>query len=510
MAKKKKAPTQRLATVAVKATRLREVRNLYEAAAAGRRTQHWRSSAMDANSEIEVASQKVRQIARDMVRNNAFASRAKAVISNNTVGAGIVPRIEGVAQRTKKLILNHLETTDIDADGRTNLYGLQALVMGAVVESGEVLIRRRLRTALDGYALPFQLQVLESDYLDSSRDGPVQNGNLIVNGIEFDAVGRRVAYWIFPHHPGSTHYALGRGATSNRIDAANILHVYRVDRPGQMRGMSWFAPVVLRARDFADLTDAQLVRQKIAACFAAFIKTAEGYEGDIESGQTYPAESFEPGMIERLRPEEDITFATPPTTSDFTQFSNVTLHEIAVGMGITYEALTSDLSQVNFSSARMGWLEFQRNIDAWRWLMLMPQMMDGIARWTNEALSLATGSSSRAQFTWTPPRREYIDPTAEVKASRDAIRAGLTTRSEEIRKLGYDPAAIDEENAADNVRADEMGLIYESDPRVMTDAGQLQGAPAAKQAKMSAPKPQPQQAPAQEPAPQPQEASQPA
>jgi lambda family phage portal protein len=359
--------------------------------------------------------------------------------------------------------------------------------MGAVVESGEVLIRRRLRTQADGYALPYQLQVLESDYLDTSRDGPVQNGNLIQNGIEIDAIGRRVAYWIYPNHPGSNNWSTTRGAQSTRVDAANILHIYRVDRPGQMRGMSWFAPVVLRMRDFADFTDAQLVRQKIAACFAAFIKTAEGYEGDLESGQNYPLESFEPGMIERLRPEEDVTFATPPTTQDFASYSMVTLREIAVGLGITYETLTSDLTSVNFSSGRMGFLEFQRNIDAWRWLMLMPQMMDGVARWTNEALSLATGVRSQAQFTWTPPRREYIDPSSEITASVNAIRGGLTTRSEEIRKLGMDPAEIDAENAADNARADELGLIYESDARVMTDSGQLQGQAVPKLAPTPAP-----------------------
>jgi lambda family phage portal protein len=488
-AKKASAQTHKMVAVAPKAARLREVRNLYEAAAAGRRTQHWRSSSLDANAEIEAAASKVRNVARDMVRNNAFAARAKAVITHNTVGAGIVPRVEGVSQRAKKLILSHLETTDIDADGRTNLYGLQSLVMGAVVESGEVLIRRRLRTQADGYALPYQLQVLESDYLDTSRDGPVQNGNLIQNGIEFDAIGRRVAYWIYPNHPGSTHWPVNKGAASTRVDAANILHIYRVDRPGQMRGMSWFAPIVLRLRDFCDFTDAQLVRQKIAACFAAFIKTAEGYEGDVESGQNYPLESFEPGMIERLRPEEDVTFATPPTTQDFASYSMVTLREIAVGLGITYETLTSDLTSVNFSSGRMGFLEFQRNIDAWRWLMLMPQMMDGVAKWTNEALSLATGIRSQAKFTWTPPRREYIDPSSEITASINAIRGGLTTRSEEVRKLGMDPAEIDAENAADNARADELGLIYESDARVMTDSGQLQGQAVPKPAPAPAPAP---------------------
>ena len=46
-----------------------------------------------------------------------------------------------------------------------------------------------------------------------------------------------------------------------------------------------------------------------------------------------------------------------------------------------------------------------------------------------------------------------------------AIRAGLLSRSEAISAFGYDAEDIDREIAADNARADALGLVFESDPR---------------------------------------------
>jgi lambda family phage portal protein len=463
---------------------------LYAGASLGRRTSGWRAVSTDANTETRMVLGRLRDASRDMVRNNAFAARAKATIAHNVVGAGILPRVKATSEsrtaKIKQLVVDHLETTAIDADGRLNLYGLQALAMATVVESGEVLIRRRPRFTSDGYPLPFQIQVLEPDFLDASVEGIQKNGNVAIQGIEFDARGRRVAYHLFDNHPGSTTPGTSIRVTGKRISADFVAHVFRPERPGQMRGVTWFAPVMLRMRDWADYTDAQLMRQKIAACFAAFI-TSEDSEAPsdlpTDPGSDYPIESFEPGMIERLKPGENVSFATPPSTSDFTGYGAATLREIAAGLNVPYEALTGDLSGVNYSSGRMGWLEYQRSIDAWRWNMLIPQMLDPLAKWFADAVTLATGSTEPFRFDWTPPRREMIDPDKEMKGAMVAIRAGLSSRSEEIRTLGRDPEEVDAEIAADNIRMDRLGITLDSDPRKTSMNGQQQsdksGEPAA-------------------------------
>lgn len=463
------APRQSL-----KGDAIRNARMAYDAATRGRRAQGWRVVSTDANAELLGAASRLRDVARDMVRNVPLAARAKHVIAHNVVGTGIIPTIstddEGRKAALETLLKDHFDTTACDAYGRHDLYGLQNLVMGTVVESGEALIRYRPRFAADGLPLPFQLQVMEPDYIDSTINGQQPNGNFAVQGIEFNGFGRIVAYHLFPEHPGSM--ATFTLPVSRPVPAEFIAHVFYTARPGQARGVSWFAPVILRMRDRADFADAHLMRQKIAACFAAFIRSGEGNDGiaALQDGDTYQVESFEPGMIERLNDGEDVTFGNPPQVGDYADYIKAQDRETAAALGISYEALTGDLSGVNFSSGRMGWLEMQRNIDAWRNFMLTPQMLQPVGKWFLDAAAIGAGRSD-AKVVWTAPRREMINPREEVAASRDAVRTGISSRSNEQRKLGFDPVDLDAEIAADNLRADSLGLVFDSDPRKVTSAG---------------------------------------
>ena len=463
------------------------VRNLYEAASVGRRTQGWRPVSTDANAENRLAISRLREVTRDMVRNNPRAASGKLVITNNAVGSGLLPRV--IATRPdrvatiKALLKRHFDSTDIDADGRLNLYGLQNLAMGTVVESGEVLIRRRIRRVTDGYALPFQIQVLEPDFLDTDVEGTLSSGNVAVQGVEYDLRGKRVAYWLFDEHPGAITRgpgSKGRGR-SQRVSADFVAHVYRVDRPGQVRGVSWFAPVIVRMHDLADYADAQLLRQKIAACFAAFITTdaSIGDDDDLpESGGVsstgLPLEQIEPGIIERLKPGQGVTTLTPPGTADFGPYESVTLHEIAAGLGIPFEAFTGNLGEVSFISGRLGRIQFRANVDAWRWNMLVPQMLDPIAAWTMEAATVVTGSSEPFTLGWTPPRWEMLSPSEEIAASKDAIRAGLSWLSEEQRVGGFDPEDVRAGILEDMAWADTNNVVLDSDARRVTTRGVAQ------------------------------------
>ncbi len=70
-----------------------------------------------------------------------------------------------------------------------------------MIESGDGIIRRRRRTRKDKLPVPLQLQVLETDMIDSAKEGPLSAGNIAVQGIEFDAEGRRANYWLFNRTP---------------------------------------------------------------------------------------------------------------------------------------------------------------------------------------------------------------------------------------------------------------------------------------------------------------------
>jgi lambda family phage portal protein len=445
----------------------------YDGATTGRRGASIRRSNADANVIGYAQLGKLRTGTRDLVRNNAHAKRAVEAIVSNTVGEGITPHfMRGTkrAEDVEALAKRHLHTKLCDSDGLLTYGGLQALALRSVAEGGDVIIRRRWRRPSDGLPVPVQFQVLEGDYLDDSKDGPTGNGGRIIQGVEFDAIGRRVAYWLYRDHPGGRMHT----GESRRVPASDIAHVYRVDRPGQVRGIPWGAAVLLAHADFHDYEDAQLMRQKIAACFAAFIEEPfdNGLPGTVEEDDDGNLiDSIEPGMVERLPAGTKVSFGEPPAVEGYGEYSKVSLRKIAMGWGTSYEALTGDLENVNFSSGKMGRLEFQKNIDAWRSLMLFPQLCDTVTGWWLEALALMGENVEGVTVGHVAPRHALVDPTKEWPAQRNAIRAGLKTLSQTIRESGRDPAEHLREYAEDMRLLDELEIVLDSDPRYRTNAG---------------------------------------
>ncbi len=141
------------------------------------------------------------------------------------------------------------------------------------------------------------------------------------------------------------------------------------------------------------------------------------------------------------------------------------------GMGITYEQLTGDLTGVNYSSIRAGLLEFRRRCEQFQHQVIVFQMCRPIwQRWIEAALlsGVLHASPSDAglyDVKWIPPGFAWVDPLKDIKAQIMAVRAGFKSRAEAVSEQGYDAGAIDREIAADNQRADELGLEYDSDPR---------------------------------------------
>jgi lambda family phage portal protein len=452
----------------------------FEAASSGRRTSGWNRTATDANRAAGGAAlARLRAQARDLVRNNPWAERGLRRIVTNTVGWGIKPKANGRnASRITELWKLWAETTQCDAAGRLTMYGLQKLIMRTIVESGEVLIVRRLRRLEDGLAIPMQLQVLEPDYIDTSKDGIKGLVGPIIQGVEFDGNGRRVAYWLFDEHPGG---GVLFNPVSRRVSADQVLHVFEQRRPGQVRGTSWFASVDVRLHDFDEFEDATLMKQKIAACMAAFVTDLDGTSSALGEGSTsssgQPIDSLEPGMIVHLPQGKEVHVASPPAATDHQSFSATALRGVAAGLGVTYEDLTGDYSQVNYSSARMARIASNADVHDWRWNMIIPQFCVPTWDWMIDVLKIAgVVAAVDAPPTWTPAPLPMLDPGKEAEATQKEVRMGQKTPSEMVREQGLDPDEHFKEYADDLDRLDRLKIVLDSDPRRTDGNGKKQGA----------------------------------
>jgi len=421
----------------------------YEAATTGRRLSGRGRESGSANDVIGNSAPAIAYAARNLVRNNAWAARGLSAVVTNTIGSGIVASVvnpnKARATRVKREF-DRWAASRIDDINRLDFYGAQALVHRTMVESGECFVRRVTRADL---VVPLGIVVLEPDWLDTTK------GTL---GIEYSTEGKPTGYWMYASAPSSvSDYGL---RNSILIPASDVIHVYRVDRPGQRRGVSWFAPITIDLHDFDGYEDAVLLRAKMAACKVDYVIAPESIT------QSWSVtDRQEPGATEIVPYGTEVKSTPAPDSGDYVPFAKQRLRRIAAGLGLSYEALTGDLSETNFSSGRMGWLEMQRTIEHSRWHVHIPQFCDGIAAWWAERAVQAGIDARETTWRWTPPRREVVDPSREYPAMRDAMRAGIFALPEVHRSLGYETADVLAEIDATNKELDRLGIKIDSDAR---------------------------------------------
>ena len=444
----------------------KEIRK-YEGAGRGRRFSDSNRVGVSHNTEIVMDLPLLKERSKNLTQNNPYAKNAIRKIGNRIVGTGIVgtpiskSKNKVHEKQAKNTWKEWAESTECDFDGNSNFYGIQKLVIKTVSRSGSCLIRRIwFRKNKKGNSIPLKIQVLHPDFLDHTKNvQSMDNGEYIINGIHFSSNGQKKAYWLFDRNPKEFY------TVSKPVPAEDISCVFEIDEPGQVIGVPWLAPVILRMQDFDEYEDAQLMKQKVAACFAVFIQSPDnGVPNSTDDSEMI--DRIEPGIVQRGQPGETFTFSSPPSTEGFSEFSRQSLQGQAAGIGLSYESFTGDLSNVNFSSGRMGWIDFQGNIEDWQWNMLIPMFCDVVWGWFVQAAYL-TGKvpDSEMKVTWTAPRREMIDPVKETLALIKQIRAGLISWQDAVRQLGYNPDEILEQMKKDKENFDLAGVMPESDPR---------------------------------------------
>ena len=438
-----------------------------------RRLRGFRATRAHVNALIAASGPDITARARWLVRNNGYAVNAVESWAANTVGDGIKP-ISKIADAARKEELQRLWldwTDEADAEGLTDFYGLQRRAAREVFIAGEVFFRIRMRRASDGLTVPLQLQMLPAEMLPLEQTGTAANGNAIRQGIEFDRIGRRVAYHFLRRHPGDSTDP-GLAGEFVRVPASEVIHVIDPVEGGQLRGVSKLAPAIVKLFLLDQYDDAELDRKKVAAMYAMFVTSPAPENPLAPPEEDYISNGVEisPGQIVRLDPGEDVTVGQPADSGGtYEPFQYRTLLQISAALGIPYPYLANDMVKGNFSNSRLALIEFRRRVSAWQHAVMVYQLCRPVwARWMDAAvlsgtLTLPRYEANRARLLtadWLPTKWDWVDPLKDANAEIAQIEAGLKSRTQAIAERGYDAEQVDREIAAEHARERALGLDF--------------------------------------------------
>lgn len=452
----------------------------YEGASMSPRLSPWMPNRSHINSILASEAPLLRARVRQLVANTAHGANASETFVSYASGTGIKPS-PLVSSPTQKAAITQAFTDwtdEADADGLTDFYGQQSMAARALFDAGEVFVRFRDRFASDGLSVPLQLQLLEAEQLDNTFTVAAENGNVIRSGIEFNAIGKRVAYHFWRNHPGDGTIIFNL-MERVRVPAEQVLHVFKPLRPGQIRGRPWLTAGMVNLYDLDQYTDAEMTRKKGAAMFMAFIIQQLGEDigstGLVDDNTVAGSDgiadiALEPGTMPVLPAGHDVRFSNPADVGpNFEPFMYRKLLELCASMGLPYFAVTGDTSKANYSSLRSALLEVKRRIEQFQWETLIFQFCRPVyQRWLMTAVlsgavrlpGFATNPKVYSRVKWIPPKWDWVDPLKDVQAEKLMVDAGFKARSDVIEGLGDDPEATDARIAADHAREEKLGLAF--------------------------------------------------
>ena len=419
----------------------------FDSARRDRRAENWNPTGGSGAAEIAAGLGITIRRSRDLCRNNEWGRNAKRKWVSHLIGTGIVPRPVGAdgAKKTAREAWNAFGE-NCDPEALTDIYGKQAKVAGEVFEGGAAFVRWYLRGPEMGLKVPLQCEVLEHDFLDINRT-EVAGQNIVINGVEYNGRGQRVAYWLFPEHPGDVALVRKAGFRSQRVPASEVDHVFDpLESNSAVTGMPWLAVAALRLRDMGDRDEAALLREKIAACFAVFVRrqgatpagVAQAADRSTKSDGT-KVETIRPGMIGYIESDGDITVANPPQAGDV-EFNDRNLYAVAAGIGLTHSQLSGNLKNVNFTSLREGKLDFWPSLDQKQWFMMAPMMC--VPSWRRvmkaaHARGLAVSPDMTAK--WSMPKRPWVNPVDDMRGEAAELGMLLEPWDDKVAARGWDP-----------------------------------------------------------------------
>lgn len=466
----------------------------YRGAEIGRLTRNWLPPNVSGDDAIGAAWPLLTARIRDQLRNDPLIAKARRVLTDHVVGTGVMTFAGAMISADDQDDEFNFESDDAfeywceheaDVTGRLSHYDQQRLLMNEVASSGEALLLTCTRADRNRSA-PLCYQVLEAEQIDDTIDGPARGptGNDVFRGVEVDALGQPVAYYLWDAHPFDSHAR--PSSNSTRVDARRVRHVFLQDRPSQHRGVSWFATIMQCIRDLDWYVGNELTAAAIGALLTVMItrdpagNKGTGFAGpDGQTTDEYgnPLFRLGRGTVFHGGPNDKAeVIESKRPNSQAEPWIRLMMQLGGMGIGVSYLRLTGDYSRTNYSSARGAHLDdsaFFRPLQNWfgrQVCVPVRQEFNRTAVATGLIRTVSPQQFLRQQRRWQrmqtmPVGREQLDPPNETDAAAARIHYNFSTLERECGALGRNWLVVMRQRRREIRLARRLGVPLDFSPR---------------------------------------------
>lgn len=438
--------------------RAMEAERNYDAAGHDRLNANWRVINESAEMTDRFGRDTVRARARDLERNSDLMNAVTGAYKRNVFGAGYRLRAASgdkeLDTNLEKLWKVWCKKKNCDVTGTQSFNAMMRMAIQRKKIDGGILFLKRY---VSGGLIPFKLQAMEVDELDLTATAPRSKGNKVVGGIEYNAYNRPVGYFF-------QQYSIDGMNINNPIyvEAKDVIFYYTKHRPSQIREISDMTPTITRIRDANEFMRAVSVKERILSCLSVFIKralpqsglgrgTGGGTGGSFRGNAgrpeyEYQGKTLTPGMIQYLNQGDEAQVVNPSgQATDASAYIKQEIRLIGAGQGLSYETVSRDMSESNYSSARQGMIEDELTYMDDREQLL--EIMDEIYESFVISLVLAgkvdlpdfwANREKYLEHSWIQAPKRWIDPLKEASANKTALNTGQKTWADLTSENGKD------------------------------------------------------------------------
>lgn len=447
--------------------------SVFDAGSRGRLNQGWNPSASPNEQQKRGERALIRARAQDLEHNSDITAGILQAFERNVIGTGIMLQAKiphsvpgnaagEINQQIEGLWKEYCKPENIDITATQSLEEITEMILRRYYVDGGICI---VKVYVKDSKFPFKLQLRSVDELNTLV--VPGEGTRIVEGIELDEFNRPIAY----HFKKASDGYFSNPAESVRVPAENVIFLFRKTDPRQVREISQLVTALPRIKDANQYIEAVSIKERVLACMSVFIKKStpsgslgRGVKGGGGQDVDYSGLSLAPGMVGELNPGDEVQTVIPTGQASNTKdFLSTLVRMIAAGLGLSYEAVSRDLSQVNYSSARQGLIE-DRKLYKKLQKMIIDRVLRPVYLEFLNSMYLADeidlpgfdlNNKSLTAHVWVPPGSTWIDPQKEANANKTALESNQDTLARICAERGEDWRDVVVQRAA------EINLINE-------------------------------------------------